>query len=109
MSKLCNHCECVNINSVRCHEEGCPNTDEDIKLSDDGTLDTVFVCGNCTGVIRYTFDPTDYPNVEDEDDETAYDEFVYWALRDAQDTHECEEFDEDDIFNDDGDPFGEKL
>lgn len=86
MSKLCNHCECTTINGVRCHERGCVNEKERIFLGDDGSMDTVFYCLECDEEMRFTYDPSEEP----EDPEEAYDDFVYWALRDAQDEHECE-------------------
>jgi len=47
-------------------------------LIDDGTLDTVV---SVDGVeYRYTFVPV-------KDDETTYDEFVTWAMRDAVEQH----------------------
>ena len=91
MSNLCNHCEAVRINGIRCHEKGCPNSSENINLISDGTMDTVFQCGNCGEEIRYTFDPSD--------ETEEYDDFVFWALRDAQDTHECPE-DENEYLDD---------
>lgn len=90
MSRLCNNCECININGMRCHEAGCPNQNEKIRLSDDGTLDTVFVCGHCGAEMRFTFQ--DHP--DECDDETGncdcYDDFVYECLHECQDEHDCD-------------------
>lgn len=85
MSRLCNHCECVGINGVRCHEAGCPKESERIFLIDDGTLDTVFACDECHEEMRFTFAETD----NEAEDENAYDDFVYSSLRVCQDEHEC--------------------
>lgn len=83
----CNHCDATSINGVRCHERGCPNEHQRIVLIDDGTMDTVFQCLKCTETIRFTFDPTD--------EEYDYDSFKLWALREAEDDHECEELDDE--------------
>lgn len=91
MSQLCNQCECVNINGVRCHEGGCPNQYEQIKLGDDGTLDTVFFCDACKEEFRFNFQSTDPDPDIDTEDEDAYESFKLDCLRELQDTHECEE------------------
>jgi hypothetical protein len=96
MSKLCNHCECVNINGVRCHETGCPNKNERISLIDDGTLDTVFKCGECGEEMRFMFDPEELLELLDpEDPAKVYDDFVYRSLRTCQDEHVCKNENED--------------
>ena len=52
-----------------------------IELTDDGTLDTVLRCSACGEELRYTYMP-------DNDDDT-YDDFVEWAIDDAESEHEC--------------------
>lgn len=91
MSRLCNYCECVNVNGVRCHEKGCRNQDEQIRLVDDGTMDTCFHCDNCGEDFRFTYQPEEAA----EDDEFAYDDFVFDCLHELQDDHECETYDDD--------------
>ena len=60
-----------------------------IRLGDDGTMDTVLVCDGCGEEMRYNF------NHEDDCDEAGcYDQFVDWALEDAQENHECEKMPE---------------
>lgn len=88
MSRLCNQCECTNINGTRCHETGCPNQKEQIVLADDGSLDTVFECRGCGETFRFNFASSD-DDTDDEDSEDAYDDFVYECLHDLQEDHEC--------------------
>lgn len=52
------------------------------ELSDDGTLDTVLRCTTCGEERRYNFDP---------ETGESYDEFIDWAIEDANDDHDCEE------------------
>jgi RNase P subunit RPR2 len=59
---------------------------ERIRLSDDGTLDTVLVCRECGAEARYNYD-SDNTN----DDATDYDAFIEWAIEDFDSEHECEE------------------
>ena len=58
--------------------------DKRIVLSDDGTMDTVLCCTECGEEMRYNFDPQP-------DSEETYDDFVEWAIEDAESDHECEE------------------
>ncbi len=51
------------------------------ELSDDGTMDTVLVCSFCGVEARYTFDG---------EDGESYDEFVAWAIEDAEGDHDHE-------------------
>lgn len=69
-------------------------------LSDDGTMDTVLCCPNCGEEQRYTFQPTDWYEEENEEGghTTAVDDcgrdygmFVTAMLTDANDEHECNE------------------
>jgi hypothetical protein len=62
-----------------------------IHLSDDGTLDTVFRCDQCGEEIRYTFDG-----------EGSYDDFVAWAIQDAEEEHACEGEEDSSVPNLDG-------
>lgn len=98
MSRLCNQCECVNINGTRCHESGCPNQHEQIRLGDDGTMDTVFYCAGCSEEFRFTYMAE---NCTCEDDpaecEDCYDDFVYECLHELQEDHECEIEVDDDV------------
>ena len=60
-------------------------------LTDDGTMDTVVCCENCGQEERYNYDGGAFADEDDDiDDETAYDEFIAYALEDAEDTHECD-------------------
>ncbi len=59
-----------------------------IKLSDDGTLDTVLVCDECNEHFRYTYDAESFAEISD--DEEAHDAFVEWALEDAASDHDCD-------------------
>jgi len=52
-----------------------------IVLSDDGTLDTVLTCNECNEELRYMFDG---------ESGESYEEFVKWAIEDAEIAHECE-------------------
>lgn len=94
MSRLCNRCECLNINGVRCHEKGCPNDGEQISLVDDGTLDTVFRCGKCGEEFRFNFQWSE--GGIDGDDEGEYESFRFDCLHELQEEHVCEENDDDD-------------
>ena len=81
-----------------------------IRLSDDGTLDTVLVCRECGVEARYNYDPPDladlsvdiarrrtagevFAQTNAEDD--AYDAFGDWAIDDFDSDHECSEQDDD--------------
>lgn len=106
MPRLCNHCECLRINGMRCHENGCPNQHEQIRLVDDGTLDTVFQCHECNEEMRFNFDPTSCAECDDITDEcNHYDDFVYDCLRECADNHVChseaewDDYIEEDEFN----------
>ncbi len=59
-----------------------------MRLSDDGTLDTVLICDECGEELRYNYDPED-ADQEYLTPECAYDMFVAWAIEDAQQDHEC--------------------
>jgi hypothetical protein len=56
-------------------------------LIDDGTLDTVIGIG--TKVYRYHYDYTE-PVESEEDGEKLYNEFIIWALDDANEQYEEE-------------------
>lgn len=58
-----------------------------IVLTDDGTLDTVLRCTECGEELRYHCGP-------DEEATQTYDEFVEWAIKDAESDHACD-IDED--------------
>ena len=59
-----------------------------IKLSDDGTMDTVLVCDNCGEEFRYNFQNADID--ESDDPEADYDAFVEESIADASSEHDCE-------------------
>jgi hypothetical protein len=82
------------------------------RLGDEGTLDTVIVCGECGAELRYNYDDGPRDEQDDEDrraelrishpiaseqaielllGEQLYDEFVAWAIEDAEDSHICGE------------------
>lgn len=66
-----------------------------IRLSDDGTMDTVLVCRECGEEARYNYDDSfaDTPS-EDESEDSAfadYDTFVVWAIEDFDSEHVCGE------------------
>lgn len=63
-------------------------------LLDDGTLDTVVVCSKCGTELRYNYDPSERLGHEtwlDHNAESAYDDFIVWALCDADAEHICNE------------------
>lgn len=74
-----------------------------IVLSDDGTLDTVLRCEDCSEEFRYTYEPADDDTIHcaGHDDyrdgcadcdlvaTEAYEDFVDWAIGDAETEHEC--------------------
>ena len=64
-------------------------------LTDDGTMDTVVRCENCGQELRYNYASGPFAD-EDyyTDDETAYDEFIAYALYDAELEHSCSDDDE---------------
>lgn len=83
-----------------------------IRLSDDGTLDTVLVCNSCGAEARYNYDASARDEQDNADrieemrtthstatdanlqefvDEQCYDEFVQWAIEDFDSEHDCEE------------------
>lgn len=66
-----------------------PQSKRRMDLVDDGTLDTVFKCGDCGGEERYNF-LEDYAGEEESDDEREYKHFLEWALSDAEEQHECQ-------------------
>ncbi len=57
-------------------------------LSDDGTMDTVVLCDNCGQEYRYTY--LGSPDTASEEWDSAYEDFVNWALSDAGKRHESE-------------------
>lgn len=59
-----------------------------IYLTDDGTMDTVLRCDRCGEEMRYNYDGS-----SEGDGEQTYDEFVDWAISDAEKLHDCEETD----------------
>lgn len=69
------------------------NAEGRITLSDDGTMDTVLTCRDCGEDFRYNYDPATVEfsseNPSDEECEQAYEEFVEWAIEDAESEHEC--------------------
>lgn len=67
-----------------------------IRLSDDGTLDTVLICRVCGAEARYTYDGCeDHGMPEDlskpEDACKQYQDFVAWAIDDFDADHDCSE------------------
>lgn len=58
------------------------------RLGDDGTMDTVIYCSECGEEARYNFDSDGME--EDGDSQTAYEDFVEWAIEDFNDSHECD-------------------
>ena len=60
-----------------------------IELTDDGTLDTVLRCSKCGEELRYNFAASSEFAEDDQSNETAYGEFVTWAIDDAGNEHEC--------------------
>ncbi len=60
-----------------------------IELTDDGTLDTVLRCSNCGEEMRYTYDPTQGESGDIADLPDTYDDFVDWAIGDAESEHDC--------------------
>lgn len=68
-----------------------PDDNHRIYLTNDGTMDTVLKCSECGKEFRYTWQP------ENNGDET-YDDFVEWAIEDAEGDHACGEDDVDEEF-----------
>ena len=67
-----------------------------IRLSDDGTMDTVFVCDECGKEIRTNYgsycemlDADDLSNVDESDDEAVYYAWVDSERNDIESEHEC--------------------
>lgn len=64
-------------------------------LGDDGTLDTVIVCDDCSQEFRYNAQsmPEHYTSckagVNDDAPCTCYETFVAWAKEDASESHDC--------------------
>ena len=56
------------------------------ELRDDGTLDTVIQVGDKT--YRYNYDGE--PGLNDEEGAQSYDEFIEWALTDAEEQYEID-------------------
>lgn len=54
-------------------------------LSDDGTMDTVIMCSLCGEEFRYTY--LGSPDTATEDWDSAYNDFVKWAIQDAAERH----------------------
>lgn len=84
---------------------------ERIRLSDDGTMDTVLVCRECGAEARYNYDASSRDEQDNSDrleemrktnpvasdaqlqgavDAQCYDEWVEWAIEDFDSEHECE-------------------
>ncbi len=63
----------------------------DIRLVDDGTLDTVFTCRDCNATMRYTFEPCGCERCYDPDGghPHTYAKFAEWAQADAAANHVC--------------------
>ncbi len=81
MSRLCNRCECINVNGVRCHERGCPNQAELIELLDELPRALVFRCKLCDEVMEFPADADKYESLHecqehvcdpDDDEELEY-------------------------------------
>lgn len=68
---------------------------ERIRLSSDGTMDTVLVCNECGQEARYTYMPDeacDSPEGDSEEEaEQHYEDFIAWAIEDFDSEHECPE------------------
>ena len=62
-----------------------------IRLSDDGTMDTVLKCDECGEEMRYNFDTHNEDCTDESGACGCYDEFVDWAIEDAEYEHECEQ------------------
>lgn len=62
-------------------------------LGDDGTMDTVIVCGECGEEIRYNYASSadDFDADDRRSDQQRYDDFVDECIADAEDSHECED------------------
>lgn len=63
-----------------------------ITLTDDGTMDTVLRCSDCGEEFRYNYDggvEHDGDNDDTRTDEQMYDDFVEWAIEDADSDHDC--------------------
>ena len=58
-----------------------------IVLGDDGTMDTVLHCTECGQEFRYNFDASDCPDSALDD---QYNDFISWAIQDAESDHECD-------------------
>ena len=56
-------------------------------LIDDGTLDTVLACSKCHHDERFTF--TGFNDGIGADEPYTYDEFVSWAIEQAEAEHTC--------------------
>lgn len=82
----CNGCAVMNIQGVRCHERGCINQ-KNITLMDDGSLDTVFECADCTRVFRFNYQET-YADTND-NDRMSYDQFVEDCIQQIEEGHDC--------------------
>lgn len=65
-----------------------------IQLSDDGTMDTVLICADCSEEFRFNFDPTNCAECEETDAAECthydYDDFVADCITEIEDEHECE-------------------
>lgn len=94
MSRLCNHCECLTINGVRCHERGCKHDGEALEMIPNDTDEntTTFVCRKCEQILEYvyTFPFNPLPALGNREPEVDRDNFDRWALREAQDMHTCD-------------------
>lgn len=86
-------------------EQDRPTVKPDIRLGDDGTLDTVLYCADCGAEFRFNFEP----GPDEADGAAAYDAFVESAIEEIQDEHICEPEDdepsEDDITTEDHEKF----
>lgn len=58
-------------------------------LTDDGTLDTVVKCEDCGEELRYNYDIGGPDQVQGEDPDEPYYQFVDWVMDDAAEQHKC--------------------
>jgi hypothetical protein len=58
----------------------------EIRLGDDGTLDTVLFCGECGEEFRFNFASSD----DSAEGDAAYDAFLDECVAEVEDEHECE-------------------
>lgn len=76
-----------------------------IKLTDDGTLDTVLRCDECGEEFRYNYDPASDGYPAEDAAKDAYDDFIDGCIEDATAEHVCDTDDDspqdDDITTED--------